>query len=62
MHDNSCVFEPTFTLNGIPILSHGCQASGPFIWFKQWKAEVLFAVTHLAMARSHFAGTGILGN
>ena len=34
---------------------------GHFIWFKQWKAEVLFAVTHLALARSQFAGTDILG-
>ena len=26
MYDNSCCFEPTDTLNGIPILSSGCQA------------------------------------
>ena len=24
----SCYFEPTDTLNGIPILPHGCHASG----------------------------------
>ena len=24
----SCYFEPTDTLNGIPILPRGCQASG----------------------------------
>lgn len=27
MCDNSCHFEPTFTLNGIPTLVSGCQAS-----------------------------------
>jgi len=27
MFDNSCHFEPTFTLNGIPTLSDRCQAS-----------------------------------
>ncbi len=32
---NSCYFEPTFTLNGIPILCNGCQAS-----ISQRKAEV----------------------
>ena len=26
MCDNSCCFEPTVTLNGIPISSNGCQA------------------------------------
>lgn len=31
----SCYFEPTFTLNGIPILCNGCQAS-----ISQRKAEV----------------------
>ena len=31
----SCYFEPTFTLNGIPILCDGCQAS-----ICQRKAEV----------------------
>ena len=31
----SCYFEPTFTLNGIPILCDGCQAS-----ISQRKAEV----------------------
>ena len=31
----SCYFEPTFTLNGIPILWDGCQAS-----ISQRKAEV----------------------
>lgn len=28
MFDNSYVFEPTVTLNGIPILPYGCQVSG----------------------------------
>lgn len=28
MFDNSYVFEPTVTLNGILILPYGCQASG----------------------------------
>lgn len=27
MYENSCCFEPTFTLKGILILSDGCQAS-----------------------------------
>ena len=44
MYDNSCYFEPTFTLNGIPILARRCQAI-----IAQWKAEALFAVTHLAL-------------
>ena len=44
MFDNSCCFEPTFTLNGIPILARRCQAI-----IAQWKAEALFAVTHLAL-------------
>ena len=43
MCDNSCCFEPTFTLNGIPILPSGCQAL-----IAQGKAEALVAVTHLA--------------
>ena len=43
MFDNSCCFEPTFTLNGIPILARRCQAI-----IAQWKAEALLAVTHLA--------------
>lgn len=29
MYDNSCYLEPTFTLNGIPILPSGCQALTP---------------------------------
>lgn len=29
MYENSCCFEPTFTLNGIPILPSGCQALTP---------------------------------
>ena len=33
---NSCYFEPTFTLNGIPILCDGCQAPQ----YGQGKAEV----------------------
>ena len=44
MYDNSCYFEPTFTLNGIPISARRCQAI-----IAQWKAEALFAVTHLAL-------------
>jgi len=32
---NSCYFEPTFTLNGIPILCDGCHAPQ----FGQGKAE-----------------------
>ena len=44
MCDNSCYFEPTFTLNGILILEHRCQA-----FIAQRKAEVLPAVAHLAL-------------
>ena len=44
MCDNSCHFEPTFTLNGILILEHRCQA-----FIAQSKAEVLPAVAHLAL-------------
>ncbi len=44
MHDNSCDFEPTFTLKGIPILPIGCQA---LIASGEGRREV--AVTHLAL-------------
>ena len=44
MCDNSCHFEPTFTLNGIPILGYGCQA-----FIMQRKAEVSPAVAHLGL-------------
>lgn len=40
---------------GIPILPHGCQAS------LQWKAEVLAAVTHLALLGVKKQENGILG-
>lgn len=44
MRDNSCYFEPTVTLNGIPTSSYGCQASGPEriseTGIVQWKAEI----------------------
>ncbi len=43
MFDNSCCFEPTFTLNGTPTLPCGCQAL-----IAQGKAEAPVAVTHLA--------------
>ena len=43
MFDNSCCFEPTFTLNGAPTLPCGCQAL-----IAQGKAEAPVAVTHLA--------------
>lgn len=44
MFDNSCHFEPTFTLNGMLTLEHGCQA-----FIVQRKAEVLSAAAHLAL-------------
>ena len=56
MHDDPCCFEPTFTLNGIPILPGGCQAL-----IAQGKAEAPVAVTHLASARSQNTGGVILG-
>lgn len=43
MSDNPYRFEPTFTLNGIPILPRRCQAL-----IAQGKAEAQAAVTHLA--------------
>ena len=52
-------FEPTFTLNGIPPLSCGCQASTRKRIAGEGKSMV--AVTHLAKARSQKAGAGILG-
>ena len=52
-------FEPTFTLNGIPILSCGCQASTRKRIAGEGKSMV--AVTHLAMARSQKARAGISG-
>lgn len=57
MYDNSCYLEPTFTLNGIPILPGRCQAL-----IAQGKAEAPVAVTHLALARSQKMGGGILGD
>lgn len=57
MNDNSCCFEPTVTLNGIPTSPYGCQAL-----IMPGKAEVLVAVTHLALARSQKTRTVILGN
>ena len=45
MFDNSCCFEPTFTLNGTPTLPRGCQAL-----IAQGKAEASVAVTHLAVS------------
>ena len=57
MYENSCCFEPTFTLNGIPILPGRCQAL-----IAQGKAEAPVAVTHLALARSQKMGGGILGD
>ena len=56
MFDNPYRFEPTFTLNGIPILPGRCQAL-----IAQGKAEAPVAVTHLASARSQKIGGGILG-
>ena len=56
MFDNSCCFEPTFTLNGTPTLPRGCQAL-----IAQGKAEAPVAVTHLASARSQKTGGVILG-
>ena len=60
MRDNSCYFEPTDTLNGIPISSCGCQASG---LYGQCAVEGrnMIAVTHLAIARSQNTRFGILG-
>ena len=56
MNDNLCRFEPTFTLNGIPILPGRCQAP-----IAQGKAEAPVAVTHLAAARSQKTEGVILG-
>lgn len=52
-------FEPTSTLNGIPILPCGCQASTRMRIAGEGKSMV--AVAHLATARSQKAGAGILG-
>ena len=52
-------FEPTFTLNGIPISSCGCQASTHMRIAGEGKC--MAAVAHLAIARSQKAGAGILG-
>ena len=57
MYENACCFEPTFTLNGIPILPGRFQALSA-----QGKAEAPVAVTHLALARSQKMGGGILGD
>ena len=43
----SCYFEPTFTLNGIPISPSGCQA--PLRKKQTGEGKRLVAVTHLAL-------------
>ena len=53
-------FEPTFTLNGIPILPSGCQALTHLRIGREGKSFGC-GFTHLARARSQKAGTGILG-
>lgn len=60
MCDNSCYFEPTVTLNGIPTLSCGCQASSSH-GHCAGEGRSMVAVTHLAIARSQNTGSGILG-
>jgi len=47
---NLVSFEPTFTLNGIPILSHGCQASTRCLHYRiAGEGKSVIAVTHLAL-------------
>ena len=48
-------FEPTFTLNGIPILLTGWKASC------EWTSECLAAVAHLASLGVESVGSGVLG-
>ena len=55
MFDNSCLFEPTFTFNGIPI--SWSDVKPPFAV----EGRKPCAVAHLAYARSQKPGTGILG-
>ena len=55
----SVSFEPTFTLNGIPISPCGCQAFTLMRIAEEDKSPV--AVTHLARARSQRTGGGISG-
>lgn len=47
MFDNSCYFEPTDTLNGIPTLPYRCQAPTRKRIGGEGKSKV--AVTHLAL-------------
>lgn len=56
MYDNSCNFEPTFTLNGIPISVSGCQASDFAV-----EGRSLLAVTHLAWLGVKIQGPAFWG-
>ena len=48
MFETLVSFEPTFTLNGIPILPSGCQALTHFVRIGR-EGKRLVAVTHLAL-------------
>ena len=55
-------FEPTFTLNGIPILSGGCQALTLVLRTEDWKGrQKPDCGRPPSIARSHKTGGGILG-
>lgn len=60
MHDKSCYFEPTDTLNGILILPYRCQASG----FRPYAVEgrSMVAVTHLALLGVKIQDPAFWGN
>ncbi len=59
MCDKSCYFEPTDTLNGIPISSGGCQALTRLRIGREGKCADCGHPP--SAARSQEAGTGILG-
>lgn len=59
MYDLTCCFEPTFTLNGIPILPDGCQA---LTHIEDRRGRQKFGCGHPpSYARSQKTGGGILG-
>ena len=59
MHDKSCYFEPTDTLNGIPTLSYRCQASS--LWALRSGRQKYGCGYPPSVARSQNTRSGILG-
>ena len=62
MLDNSCIFEPTITLNGNPrlILVDVTPSAAHAVMAEEGRNRT--ADTHLALARSQKAGAGIAGS